>query len=98
MKQQQGRLVFRWWSRAEGITGPSAPGCPNKAELPRFMTVKAPNRAAVHGHRLPIPRVVDEEQVQKVIEKGKEEKEEKRREVEKAVDSKLNGSRCEGDA
>ncbi|CAB4272185.1 unnamed protein product [Prunus armeniaca] len=55
-------------------------------------TVKSPNRAAVHGHRLPIPRVVDEEEVEKVIERGKEEKEKKRQEVEKVVDSQLKRS------
>ncbi|TQE08729.1 hypothetical protein C1H46_005713 [Malus baccata] len=129
MKQHQGRLVFGWWSRAGGITSTTAQGWPNTAELLplRFMTAKAPNRAAVHGHRPPSPRVVDifysmshdmkvlmvitanvctsiiaekEEQVEKVIEKGKEgkeEKEKKRQEVEKAVDSKINRSRSEGD-
>ncbi|CAN6573689.1 unnamed protein product [Malus baccata var. baccata] len=120
MKQHQGRLVFGWWSRAGGITSTSAQGWPNTAELLplRFMTAKAPNRAAVHGHRPPSPRVVDvryatflvpnltgnrslmdriEEEVEKVIEKGKEEKEKKRPEVEKAVDSKINRSRSEGD-
>ncbi|RXH88940.1 hypothetical protein DVH24_000539 [Malus domestica] len=120
MKQHQGRLVFGWWSRAGGITSTTAQGWPNTAGLLplRFMTAKAPNRAAVHGHWPSIPRVVDvryatflvpnltgnrslmhriEEEVEKVIEKGKEEKEKKRQEVEKAVDSKINRSRSEGD-
>ncbi|KAL9368761.1 hypothetical protein Peur_039960 [Populus x canadensis] len=52
----------------------------------RLTTAKAPNRAAVHGTKLP------REEAEKEIDKGKQEKEKKREEVEKVVDSQLSGS------
>ncbi|CAK7356434.1 unnamed protein product [Dovyalis caffra] len=56
----------------------------------RLMTAKAPNRAAVHGTKLPVTETIDREEAEKEINKWKEEKEKKRKEVEKIVDSQLN--------
>ncbi|OIT05209.1 hypothetical protein A4A49_02756 [Nicotiana attenuata] len=50
---------------------------------------KAANRSAVHGTKLPIPDVVDKEQVEAEINPAREEKERKRRELENAIDSQL---------
>lgn len=50
---------------------------------------KAANRSAVHGTKLPIPDVVDKEQVEGEINQAREVKEKKRREMENAIDSQL---------
>ncbi|KAK4736262.1 hypothetical protein R3W88_010523 [Solanum pinnatisectum] len=49
---------------------------------------KAANRSAVHGTKLPIPDVVDE-QVEVEINQAREVNEKKRREMENAIDSQL---------
>ncbi|XWS16095.1 hypothetical protein CRYUN_Cryun34aG0056200 [Craigia yunnanensis] len=52
----------------------------------RFITLKASNRAAVHGVKRPTNEKIDEEEVEQEIKKGKEgkeEKESKRKEREK---------------
>ncbi|KAK4349765.1 hypothetical protein RND71_029078 [Anisodus tanguticus] len=50
---------------------------------------KAANRSAVHGTKLPIPDVVDKEQVEVEISQVREVKDKKRRELENAIDSQL---------
>ncbi|PHT47104.1 hypothetical protein CQW23_11312 [Capsicum baccatum] len=50
---------------------------------------KAANRSAVHGTKLPIPDIVDKEQVEVDINQAREVKEKKRRELENALDSQL---------
>ncbi|KAJ7963370.1 hypothetical protein O6P43_018482 [Quillaja saponaria] len=58
----------------------------------RLMATKPSSRAAVHGVKLPLPDIVDKEEVQKEILKRKEEKEAKRKEIEKKLDSQLKYS------
>ncbi|KAM7480670.1 hypothetical protein LguiA_028883 [Lonicera macranthoides] len=56
----------------------------------QLMTTKAPNRAAVHGTKLPVTVTLqNREKVEAEIEEGKAEKEKKRKEIEEAVDSML---------
>ncbi|KAJ8553197.1 hypothetical protein K7X08_023875 [Anisodus acutangulus] len=50
---------------------------------------KAANRSAVHGTKLPIPDVVDKEQIEVEISQAREVKDKKRRELENAIDSQL---------
>ncbi|KAM3245803.1 hypothetical protein BC332_09875 [Capsicum chinense] len=50
---------------------------------------KAANRSAVHGTKLPIPDIVDKEQVEVDINQAREVMEKKRRELENALDSQL---------
>ncbi|MCD7450964.1 hypothetical protein HAX54_009112 [Datura stramonium] len=50
---------------------------------------KAANRSAVHGTKLPIPDVIDKEQVEVEINQSREVNEKKRRELENAIDSQL---------
>ncbi|KAK4361734.1 hypothetical protein RND71_016975 [Anisodus tanguticus] len=50
---------------------------------------KAANRSAVHGTKLPIPDVVDKEQIEVEINQAREVKDKKRRELENAIDSQL---------
>ncbi|GAB4849976.1 hypothetical protein Ancab_029275 [Ancistrocladus abbreviatus] len=60
-------------------------------KLARFMVGKASNRAGVHGSKLPVTEILeDKEEVEKEINKGKEEKEQKRKQVEDIVNSQLN--------
>ncbi|KAM3379973.1 hypothetical protein P3S68_005546 [Capsicum galapagoense] len=49
----------------------------------------AANRSAVHGTKLPIPDIVDKEQVEVDINQAREVMEKKRRELENALDSQL---------
>uniref|UniRef100_A0A803NYH4 Uncharacterized protein n=1 Tax=Cannabis sativa TaxID=3483 RepID=A0A803NYH4_CANSA len=77
----QGRILLcDWWSRVR------------RHHQLRLMVSKPPNRSAVHGARLPVLHHLNEE-VEKEISKGKEEKQNRRKEVEKAVDSQLNQSK-----
>nr|GMC75913.1 hypothetical protein CQW23_11312 [Ipomoea batatas]GMC75926.1 hypothetical protein CQW23_11312 [Ipomoea batatas] len=59
----------------------------------RLIADKASNRSAVHGTRIPVPDVVDKEQVEMEVERGKDEKEKKRKEVENAVDDQLKNGK-----
>ncbi|WRX27854.1 hypothetical protein QQP08_020341 [Theobroma cacao] len=54
-----------------------------------FHTLKASNRAAVHGFKRPINERIDEEEVEQDIQNGKEEKESKRTEVGKKINSQV---------
>ncbi|KAM3699126.1 hypothetical protein ACJW31_05G002000 [Castanea mollissima] len=55
----------------------------------RFMAIKPPTRAAVHGTRLPVAETLNVEELEAEINKRKEEKENKRKEVKKAMDPQL---------
>ncbi|KAL8458808.1 hypothetical protein ACS0TY_035513 [Phlomoides rotata] len=55
----------------------------------RWMVGKAPNRAAVHGSKLPIPNIIPVEEVEMDINRSVEEKEKQRRKMENIVDSHL---------
>ncbi|KAJ4728355.1 hypothetical protein OWV82_001299 [Melia azedarach] len=60
----------------------------------RLVVTKASNRAAVHGAKVPRTKGINEEEVEREVEKGKQEKIKKRQEVEKTVDS-LSQSRSQ---
>ncbi|KAK7338193.1 hypothetical protein VNO77_18795 [Canavalia gladiata] len=58
----------------------------------KSVTSKAPNRAAVHGVKAPVADTLDEEEVQKNIQNAKEEKEAKRKQIEKTIESHISDS------
>ncbi|XP_051135019.1 uncharacterized protein LOC127254147 [Andrographis paniculata] len=67
-----------------------------RAVFLRWMAAKAPNRAAVHGLKLPAPDIVPREKVERVeIQSAMEEKGRKRKEIEDSVDSHLNNWRSQ---
>ncbi|KAF8011256.1 hypothetical protein BT93_J1764 [Corymbia citriodora subsp. variegata] len=86
---QARRLIGKPWTWASPKPPLPVPSCLDRR---RLMVIKPPTRAAVHGVRLPVPDVLDKEEAEKEIEKGKREKEEKRKQLEEAVDSKIKGS------
>ncbi|TKY61162.1 hypothetical protein E2542_SST11012 [Spatholobus suberectus] len=59
------------------------------------VTSKASNRAAVHGVKPPAPDILDKEELEKEIQKAKEEKEAKRKQIEKTVESHFKNSKSE---
>ncbi|XP_021294303.1 uncharacterized protein LOC110424124 [Herrania umbratica] len=59
----------------------------------RLHTLKASNRAAVHGAKRPTNERIDEEDVEQEIKNGKEEKESKRIEVGKKSTPKLRATK-----
>ncbi|KAI6671656.1 hypothetical protein NL676_006541 [Syzygium grande] len=86
---QARRLIGRPWTWASPKPPLPTPGCLGRQ---RLMVTKPPTRAAVHGVKLPVPDILDKEEAEKEIEKGKREKEEKRKQLEEAVDAKINSS------
>ncbi|CAK8544994.1 unnamed protein product [Lathyrus sativus] len=53
------------------------------------VTTKTSDRAAVHGVKSPLPDILDKEQAEKDIEKAKQDKEAKRKHIEKTIHSYL---------
>ncbi|GLU14155.1 hypothetical protein SLE2022_307410 [Rubroshorea leprosula] len=84
--------VGRWWRAVGSARRLRNQGQNHELQFMRT-TMKAANRAAVHGVRPPIPKTVHEEEVEKVIKKGKEEKKNKKKEIEKVVYSQTNSSK-----
>ncbi|KDP40619.1 hypothetical protein JCGZ_24618 [Jatropha curcas] len=81
----EGRLVVGWLWRTQNIADHTVK---NRDDLmKRLITTKASNRAAVHGTKRPVTETINKEEAEKEISKGKEEKEKKREEVEKTVNS-----------
>ncbi|KAJ0264043.1 hypothetical protein HA466_0024660 [Hirschfeldia incana] len=65
----------------------------------RTMVGKASNRAGVHGSRAPDAKSLDnEEEIKERITKGKEDKEQKRRETEQKVEGSQRESTSNDDA
>ncbi|XP_075664754.1 disease resistance protein RML1A-like isoform X2 [Castanea sativa] len=93
MQQQQlGRvrvMVGALLRPAQTLTQIRGPVSHHEHEQLRFMAIKPPTRAAVHGTRLPVADTLNREELEAEINKRKEEKENKRKEVEKTVDSQL---------
>ncbi|KAK3410636.1 hypothetical protein EUGRSUZ_J02588 [Eucalyptus grandis] len=86
---QARRLIGKPWTWAS--PKPPLP-TPSRLDCRRLMVIKPPTRAAVHGVKLPVPDILDKEEAEKEIEKGKREKEEKRKQLEEAVESKIKSS------
>ncbi|KAI3426635.1 uncharacterized protein J3R85_009836 [Psidium guajava] len=85
---QARRLIGKPWTWAS-----PKPPLPTPSRLDRrLMVLKPPTRAAVHGVKPPLPDILNKEEAEKEIEKGKREKEEKRKQLEEAVESKINSS------
>ncbi|KAF7813958.1 uncharacterized protein G2W53_027927 [Senna tora] len=63
----------------------------------KLMTTKPPSRAAVHGVKAPLPDIIDKEVVEREIQKAKEEKEAKRKQIEKTLESHINSSNSKSD-
>ncbi|KAK7855292.1 hypothetical protein CFP56_028759 [Quercus suber] len=94
MQQQLGRMrvmVGALLRPAQTLTLTRGPGPVSHLEHEqlRFMGIKPPTRAAVHGTRLPVADTLNREELEAEINKRKEEIENKRKEVEKTVDSQL---------
>ncbi|RID63707.1 hypothetical protein BRARA_E02689 [Brassica rapa] len=64
----------------------------------RTMVGKASNRSGVHGSRLPDAKSLDNEEIRERINKGKEDKEQRRRETEKKVEGSQRESTGDDDA
>ncbi|KAH0927259.1 hypothetical protein HID58_019515 [Brassica napus] len=64
----------------------------------RTMVGKASNRSGVHGSRPPDAKSLDNEEIRERINKGKEDKEQRRRETEKKVEGSQRESTGDDDA
>ncbi|CAA7048997.1 unnamed protein product, partial [Microthlaspi erraticum] len=81
-------MIRKWW-RPVG----TAWKCDSRYNGVRTMVGKASNRAGVHGSRTPDAKVLEnEEEIRERISKGREDKEEKRKKVEKKLEGSQKGS------